>query len=266
MSSTTNIVSSQKNILFEKFGSKAYLLIFLLFILFMVIIYYINKRFKSDYHKVFDKIKSHFHGHDDIDIEKVGVSFEYEPVNSESEEYEEIEEENGGNSYDKCKKRGSIDSHKQVFNISDNIYSYYDAMALCKAYDSKLANYKQVTDAYKNGAEWCNYGWTKGQMALYPTQKCTWEKLQRGPKSHRYDCGRPGINGGYFDNPYLKFGVNCYGNKPKPTSKEKQLIKLSTNPYLTQKEREFKNKVDYYKSRKYDYTILPFHKKKWSGQ
>ena len=45
---------------------------------------------------------------------------------------------------------------------------------------------------------------------------------------------------------------------------EKEIVKLSTNPYLTQKEREFKNKVDYYKSRKYDYTILPFTKNKWS--
>ena len=28
------------------------------------------------------------------------------------------------------------------------------------------------------------------------------------------NCGRPGVNGGYFDNPNIKFGVNCYGQKP----------------------------------------------------
>ena len=137
-------------------------------------------------------------------------------------------------------------------------------MALCKAYDSELATAKQLEDAHKNKAEWCNYGWSKDQMALYPTQKCTWDKLQQGPKKHRNDCGKPGVNGGYFENPYLKFGVNCYGYKPEPTLKEKEIVKLSTNPYLTQKEKELNDRVDYYKSQRYDTTILPFSKDRWS--
>ena len=33
-------------------------------------------------------------------------------------------------------------------------------------------------------------------------------------------CGRPGLNGGYFDNPNLKFGVNCYGVKDSATDEE----------------------------------------------
>ena len=28
-------------------------------------------------------------------------------------------------------------------------------------------------------------------------------------KGHRDDCGKPGINGGYFKDKDLKFGVNC---------------------------------------------------------
>ena len=28
-----------------------------------------------------------------------------------------------------------------------------------------------IIEAYKKGAEWCNYGWTQGQLATYPTQK-----------------------------------------------------------------------------------------------
>ena len=33
----------------------------------------------------------------------------------------------------------------------------------------------------------------------------------------KHACGRPGINGGFIDNPYIKFGANCYGVKaPQP--------------------------------------------------
>ena len=60
---------------------------------------------------------------------------------------------------------------EQVFNIPSNSYTYTDAVALCKAYGAKLANYKQIEDAYKNGGEWCNYGWSDDQMALFPTQQ-----------------------------------------------------------------------------------------------
>ena len=61
-------------------------------------------------------------------------------------------------------------------------------------------------------------------MILFPTQKKTLEKLQklyegRGcnskTASHKNDCGRPGINGGYIANPYVKFCVNCFGKKPE---------------------------------------------------
>ena len=40
-----------------------------------------------------------------------------------------------------------IKKGKQVFNISDNIYTYYDAMALCKAYDAELAALAGLTSA-----------------------------------------------------------------------------------------------------------------------
>jgi len=69
---------------------------------------------------------------------------------------------------------------KQVFNVSRNVYTYHDAAAVCAALDSELATYDQVQSAYKQGADWCNYGWVQGQMAVYPTQKETYEKLQKG--------------------------------------------------------------------------------------
>ena len=50
-------------------------------------------------------------------------------------------------------------------------------------------------------------------MVFFPTQKSTGSKLQQ-TKTHKNDCGRPGINGGYIANPHIRFGVNCYGKKP----------------------------------------------------
>jgi hypothetical protein len=102
----------------------------------------------------------------------------------------------------------------EVFHLSDNKFTYNDASAVCAAYGAELATLEQVINAYNHGAEWCNYGWTAGGMALYPTQKASWDILQGEiDQSKRTACGRPGVNGGYFD-PTSKFGVNCYGFKP----------------------------------------------------
>ena len=60
---------------------------------------------------------------------------------------------------------------KQVFNIPGNYYTYDNAKALCSAYGADLASYDQIEKAYNNGAEWCNYGWSANQLALFPTQK-----------------------------------------------------------------------------------------------
>ena len=98
-----------------------------------------------------------------------------------------------------------ITFRKQVFNIPGNYYSYEDAKAMCKAYGADLATYKQIEDAYENGAEWCNYGWSAEQLALFPTQQQTYDHLQKIP-GHGRDCGRPGMNGGYIANKNVKFG------------------------------------------------------------
>lgn len=104
----------------------------------------------------------------------------------------------------------------EVFNVSNNAYTYDEAKAVCSIYGAELATYDQIEQAYNNGAEWCNYGWSEGQMAYFPTQKNTWTELQKNPKA-KNNCGRPGINGGFMANPNLKFGVNCFGKKPDPT-------------------------------------------------
>jgi hypothetical protein len=67
-----------------------------------------------------------------------------------------------------------LPGRKEVFNVSQNKYSYYDAQALCKSLGAELATYDQVKEAYDQGADWCNYGWVDGQMAVYPTQEKSW--------------------------------------------------------------------------------------------
>ncbi len=120
-----------------------------------------------------------------------------------------------------------LEKKEEVFHISNQDYTYEQAKCKCESYGSRLATKAEVTDAYNNGAHWCSYGWTEKQSAYYPVQKCEWDKLieenQRLPPKDRKYCGIPGINGGYFSNPELKFGVNCYGVKPKgKISKEKK--------------------------------------------
>jgi hypothetical protein len=152
---------------------------------------------------------------------------------------------------------------KQVFNIPGNYYDYNDAKALCKAYGADLASYKQIEDAYKNGGEWCNYGWSKDQMVLFPTQQQTYDNLQK-KKGHEHDCGRPGVNGGYIANPEIKFGVNCYGKKPKITEEEDELMK-KTQPYPeTEEDIQFQRRVDYWKNKVDEILLSPFNYNTWS--
>ena len=152
---------------------------------------------------------------------------------------------------------------KQVYHVPNNKYTYDDAKAICNAYGNRLATYKEIESAYNNGADWCSYGWSDNQMALYPTQYKKWNELQN-KKGHEHDCGRPGINGGYIDNENVKFGVNCYGYKPKITPLETELMENARLYPLTQKEVDFENKVSMWKNKINDILIAPFNAKKWS--
>jgi hypothetical protein len=154
----------------------------------------------------------------------------------------------------------------EVFNVSNNLYTYDDAQAICSAYGAKIANYDQIEDAYKNGAEWCNYGWSDGQMAFFPTQKSTWDALQK-TTDKKNNCGRPGINGGYFANPYIKFGVNCYGKKPAPSDSD--LARMSANKDIifpkTDSDKALDAKVQFWKNNAGNLLVLnSFDRKQWS--
>ena len=147
----------------------------------------------------------------------------------------------------------------EVFNIPGNKYTYEEAETLCKAYGADLASYSQLEDAYRSGGEWCNYGWSKDQMALFPTQKSTYDKLQT-IKGHENDCGRPGINGGYMANPSNRYGVNCYGKKPPITDTEKKLMEVNKN---YPPETDLDSEVDKWKKEIDKILISPFNSNSW---
>ena len=153
---------------------------------------------------------------------------------------------------------------KQVFNIPGNYYTYDNAKAICSAYGSDLATYEQIETAYKKGGEWCNYGWSDGQMALFPTQQKTFDELQT-IEGHEHDCGRPGINGGYIANPNVRFGVNCYGNKPRITEQEEDLMKNSTPYPQSAEDIVFQKRVDFWKQHIENILVSPFNYKTWGS-
>ena len=154
----------------------------------------------------------------------------------------------------------------EVFNVSNNLYAYDDAQAVCSALGAKLATYDQVEESYNNGGEWCNYGWSEGQMALFPTQKETWNKLQETPE-YKNNCGRPGVNGGFIGNPNVKFGINCFGKKPEPTQQDKdRLMMKQTNIFpQSQKDKELEEKIQYWKDNASELLKLnSFSRNTWS--
>ena len=151
---------------------------------------------------------------------------------------------------------------KEVFHIPGNKYTYNDAEHICKGYNADLATYDQIESAYENGGEWCSYGWSDEQMAFFPTQKNTWNKLQL--KKRKNACGRPGINGGYMKNKNIRFGVNCFGFKPKKTKQDAELMKELSYYPKTEEELLMEKKLAYWKNKKKDLLIAPFNKNAWN--
>ena len=157
-----------------------------------------------------------------------------------------------------------IPKRKQVFNISENKYTYADAEPLCKALGAELATYDQVKKSWDSGADWCNYGWIKGQAAVYPTQKSTFDRLQSSSNDdERLSCGTVGVNGGFMDNPELRFGVTCYGDKPSQSEHDVQNMMKGPNPPLTPEVLAMKKKELRYKQHSNEIGVMPFNEKQW---
>ena len=171
--------------------------------------------------------------------------------------------EDGGEKKEAGEEEEEEHRKDEVFHVSNNLYTYQDAQYVCAALDAKLANYDQVEDAYNRGAEWCGYGWSDNQMALYPTQKKTWTQLQEFGENN--DCGRPGINGGYIANPNVRFGVNCFGQKPAATEKDIHDMGASYAFPINPADEITQAKVNYWKQNADKLLVLnSFNKDQWS--
>lgn len=139
----------------------------------------------------------------------------------------------------------------EVYNIQQNIYTYKEAIAICKRYSAKLATAQQVIEAYKQGANWCNIGWSDQQLGLYPIQE---EYLVNNSTIKNGQCGKFGVNGGYYSNGELKFGANCFGIKP-PIGQLEIDIALLKQPV--------DSNYDILKNHP-PHWIVPYNKNQWS--
>ena len=147
---------------------------------------------------------------------------------------------------------------KQVFNIRQNIYSADDARGVCGALGSDVATIQQLVDAHRQGANWCNVGWTKEGLAAYPIQTSFWNKMQENDPANRNICGQPGINLSRNDVGLL-YGVNCYGVKPEPKNGElvKEVVMSDADVALQAKIAQFQKNIK-------NITLAPFNADKWS--
>ena len=141
-----------------------------------------------------------------------------------------------------------IEREKEVFHIDNQNLTYEQAKKKCEAYDSVLATKEQIISAYNKGANWCTYGWTEGNQAYYPVQECIDNK----------NCGKPGINGGYFVGKNIKFGANCYGIKPVNKNIVPDSLYCKETPFC-EKESNRQSCV-----RDPSDFISPFNKDRWS--
>ena len=147
----------------------------------------------------------------------------------------------------------------EVYNIEKNIYSLADADAACRVFDGKLASLDQLMEAHKNGADWCNVGWTSDGVAAFPVQKDTWLKSQENKGARANECGaKHGINIVRSD-PHLLYGVNCYGAKPDAVGLENR-----KRNYISDKERATLLKMDQFRKQKSNMVKLPYNSNKWS--
>lgn len=167
------------------------------------------------------------------------------------------------NPFEVCDQPGEADyiereilDDKEVFLIGNQDYNYQQAQKKCQAYGAELATKNQIINAYNKGADYCLYGWAKGQQAFYPTQLKTFEKMYN--TKQRYACGLPGVNGGYFENPNLKFGATCYGVKPAGAV-------IKPKSLLCKKKTFCEKKYNISSCMKTDNDeVIPFNKNEWS--
>ncbi len=89
----------------------------------------------------------------------------------------------------------------QLYHIFENVYSFKEAQQECTKRGAGMATFKQLTDAYNAGADWCSYGWIDNGEAYVAnrTGKCM-------PKQGLLSAGRLGET--------VNFGAYCFGVVP----------------------------------------------------
>ena len=189
-------------------------------------------------------------------------------TSDEKKQLEKGEEKSKENDKEKKEvKKGT----KEVFLIY-NKYSYLEAKEICKSYSGRLATEKDLIKAFKNGANWCSWGWLDGEMIGYPVQEKYWSDIE---KTHKGFCGpTAGINKISNVDPFKRFSVTCYGIKPKKTENDKDLAEelneMSVVDPLAQaiqkckKEKQVEEQKKWVEKQKKNVSILSFNKKKWS--
>ena len=98
-----------------------------------------------------------------------------------------------------------INGPEQVFAVGPGYdYKKEEAEAICMKYGSKVASTQQLTEAQKNGADWCFSGWVSDGGGKWPITTSVVDGCggRRGIIEWTPDTG--------------KAGVNCYGPKPTP--------------------------------------------------
>lgn len=156
------------------------------------------------------------------------------------------------------KKDRIYKDENEVFNIANQDYTYEQAKCKCEAYNSRLATREEIIKSFNKGANWCNYGWSEGQNAFFPVQKCYWDKMQKNDET-KNTCGlEAGVNGGYFPNSELRFGANCYGIRPKGQLAIEKKPYCKEKPVCERKANRFSNKI------KDTDIIASFNNEQWS--
>jgi len=70
------------------------------------------------------------------------------------------------------------------------------------------------------------------------------------------------LNGGFFDNPELRFGVNCYGSKPSQSQHDE--AKMNQGAPLSPGALELQKKINKFRTEASSVGVMPFNGNKWS--
>jgi hypothetical protein len=65
-------------------------------------------------------------------------------------------------------------------------------------------------------------------------------------------------------NPAVKYGVNCYGHKPKMTPEEEELMATTSIYPKTKKDIAMEERVNYWKNQLSSILVSPFNQTSWS--